>query len=251
MNVLCEAVVLLALAGGPSTAPAFRGSEGGDGTAQGKGALDPEASALADLKRRLETLGAGSAAGDGGEPGRRQEQERPQEPIPTELAEQGGSFIDFDWLEMQPRLGMAIFSEDYHVDASPSLGVQFRAPLTCLAPASNPTGEYFGIFAEADAMFIERTIRVDDPKGVALMLALGMDYSFFRDGTWLLMVRGGVQFATYGGVSDLQDGFAPVAGLSVGLTLSRSLSLTLCPEMVFAGAGDYIILGYAGMVIEF
>jgi len=220
MNVLLEVMLLLA--------------------PQSKAALDPEASALADLERRS------------GRVVRQQEQEPAnQELPPLEFKEEGSSFIDFDWLEMQPRVGMAIFSDDYHIDASPSFGVQFRAPMTCLSPGSNPHGEYFGVFAEADAMFIERTIRVDDPKGVALLLTFGFDYSLFRDGTWLLMIRGGAQYATYGGVSDLEDGFGAVAGLSIGLTLSRSLSLTLCPEMVFGQAGDNIILGYAGMVIEF
>jgi hypothetical protein len=202
--------------------------------------------ALADFERRVGTEATL-------EKQKQQDDSRPPRPTSADLqSAEGGGFVDFEWLEMQPRVGMAIFSKTFWINASPSFGVEFRAPLPWLSPSSNPTGDYFGIWAELDGIIAKRTIlpAVAQPSGIILMLTLGVDYTIIRDETWLVLVRAGMQFASYGGITDLHSGFAPVAGVTLGLAVSRSLSITLAPEMIF-GKSDSIILGMVGLAIQF
>ena len=183
-----------------------------------------------------------------------QEDEQKQRPeLPQAFGEQEAPFVDFDWMEMHPRIGLALFSDKYNVDPSPCFGIEFRAPIPFLAPPSNKHGEYFGLFAETHIALIERNIEpeLDKPKGPIFMLTLGMDYTIFRNSTWLLLVKTGMQYASYGGITDLQDGFAPVVGLTTGFVLSSSVSFMLTPEFVYGDSGDYIILGLAGVAVAF
>jgi hypothetical protein len=184
-----------------------------------------------------------------------------QEPRPPDLLqeprlhqEEKPSWLDFDWLEIEPRVGMALFSEDYHIDPSAFLSVRLHAPLTCLSPDSNPGGEYFGLFAEF-AFFpsVERDLNPEpaDPSGSILGVNLGLDYTLVRNQSCYWVLQGGAQYGSYGGISDLNDGIAPTAGLAFGINLGKSLILTLGNSTVFAHAGDKIYMNSLGLLIEF
>jgi len=207
-----------------------------------------------DLDRR--TAGAGKTAdGEGTEP-RPQDEEKPQRPQEPQkeapLATQW-SVIDFGWLELYPRAGLAIFSSKYHINPSPVLEIEAHAPIPWLSPASNPQGDYFGAFAHLNFAVIKRTIvpKLAKASGVMASLAFGLDYTFYRDDTWLLLARAGIQYTTYGGVTDLNDGGQVVVGFTAGLSVSRSLMFTLTPEIVYAATGDHILMGLLGVAVEF
>ena len=205
--------------------------------------------ALADLERRI--------AGDTPAPEKKPQQEdptpqRPSGPVPAP-EEPSTPIIDFDWLELHVRVGMAIFSKEFHIDPSPVFEIEGRAPIPWLSPSSNPDGDYFGAFAQLGFAVIKRTIepQVDKPSGAALMLAVGMDYTVLRNTTWMILVRGGIIYATYNGVTDLQDGIGPMVGATIGLTVSRSVAITLAPTYVMGGSGDNMITGTVGIAIDF
>jgi hypothetical protein len=164
----------------------------------------------------------------------------------------GPGIIDFDWLEMDARVGVSIFSDIYHIDPSPRVGIELRAPITLFTPADNPEGDYFGIFTQLDITPIKRTIepQVDKPSGAMASLTLGLDYSIFRTPSVMLLVRAGFQYATYGGVTDLNDGVAPLVGLRLGLTLSSKVTVTLNPEYV-QGDSDSITSVCLGLTFDF
>jgi hypothetical protein len=203
--------------------------------------------ALGDLARR-------TGRTDDASPAARAQEEKPQERPTVPQPGQNlvpSSFIDFDWLEIQPRVGVAIFSKDYHVDPSVCFGVVAHAPLTFLSPSSNPDGEYFGLFAKLDVAIIKRDIfpKLDKPGGPIFLFAVGLDYTIYRSENWLLMVEGGLQYCHYGGITDLQNGMAPVVGLKVGLAVSRSVSLSLTPEYIIADH-NHIMMGWISVMIE-
>jgi hypothetical protein len=210
---------------------------------------------LADLDRRIgRPIDEDSDKDPGEKPGTQDETapQRPQEP-PAVPAESRGPrpILDFDWLEIQPRVGMAIFSKDYHVDPSVCFGVVAHAPLTLLSPSWNPDGEYFGLFAKLDVAIIKRDIfpKLDKPGGPIFMFAVGGDYTVYRSENWLLMVEGGIQYCHYGGITDLQNGIAPVVGVKIGLTISRAVSLSLTPEYILCDS-NHIIMGWLSVMIE-
>jgi len=235
VNGLIEAILLLGLAAGPDD-PAASPVDAG------------RAEALADLERRI---------GGDGEPAETPQQEdptphRPDSPLQP-APEAGTPWIDFDWLELHVRAGMAMYSKDYHINPSPAFVLEGRAPLPWLSPSSNPDGDYFGAFAELAFASIKRTITpsVTKPSGAALSLAVGADYSFIRNTTWMVIVRAGVEYTTYGGVTDLKDGIGPMVGLTAGWTISRSVTITISPEYILGSSGSSTILGTVGVAIDF
>lgn len=214
--------------------------------------LNLMADAAGDLERRLVAPPDEEEYSEGEEePQDENRKDRPDVPR-AELVGADLGVIDFDWLELQPHVGIAIFSKDFHVNPSPAFGVSARAPITWLAPDSNPEGEYFGIFAQLDVAVIKRTIEpvLDKPSGPIFMMTLGLDYTIYRSENWLLMVEGGIQYCFYGGITDLENGYAPVAGLKAGFSLSRSVSLSFNPQLVI-GKGDSIIFGWIAATVEF
>jgi len=208
--------------------------------------------ALADLERRT---GGVSDRVDRRERRRQQEDPRPQRPQERldERPADAPTIIDWEWLELHARLGMAKFSKDFHINMSPCVVIEGRAPLVLLSPSDNPDGEYFGVFAELNMTFIKRTIQpaVDKPSGAMIALGVGMDYTILRNTTWMVLVRAGIQYATYGGVTDLKDGMSPFAGFTVGMSVSRSVSITLSPTYILGQQNDSIIMGTLGVAIEF
>jgi hypothetical protein len=227
VNALFEIVLMLGLAAG-----------------QEEAAFQKEA--LADLDRRT----------GGAEAKKQQEDPRPQRPetpLQDPQAAPGSRFIDFEWLEMNTQVGMAIFSKEYHIDPSPAVCIGARAPILWLAPSDNPDGDYFGAFAELGIAIIKRTIEpaVDKPSGAMISLTVGLDFTIIRNATWLLLVKGGIQYATYGGVTDLEDGMAPMVGLTAGLTVSQSVAITVSPEYVMGRKGDTVMIGYLGVTFDF
>jgi len=233
---LIEAILLLGLAAGPNE-PASRPLN----------VLQDDA--LADLERR--------AGPEASAPGKKPQQEdpKPQRPeAPLANPEQPSTpIIDFDWLELHVRAGMAIFSKEFHIDPSPAFVIATRAPMPWLSPSWNPDGDYFGAFAQLEVAVIKRTIepQVDKPSGAMFGLAVGVDYTILRNTTWMILVKAGVMYVSYGGVTDLNDGIGPMAGLLVGVTVSRSVAITLAPEYIMGKSGDSIISGTVGVAIDF
>jgi hypothetical protein len=209
-------------------------------------------------------LGAllGPAAPDDAAPAaapKKQEEKPPEAPPPAPapapiLEEQGLPWIDFDWVDFQPRVGLALFSDDYRMDPAPYFSLLAHVPVPLLSPGSDPGGEYFGLFAEA--AFIPRVERdldpePDDPSGMVLLASLGFDFTLLRNQSLYLVVQGGAQYGWYGGISDMDDGIASMAGLAGGIFLGKGCTLTLGSEVVFAHAGDRIYLNSLGLLIEF
>lgn len=235
---LIEAVLVLGLAAGPDEADIA--------------SVDAiRSEALADLERRV-----GSDAVAEKKP--QQEDPKPQRPDaplppPQQPQDSGPPFIDWDWLELRVRVGVAKFSKDFHINTSPAFAIEGRVPISFLAPSSNPEGDYFGLWAQLEGAVIKRTIQpqVDKPSGAMISLGVGVDYTILRNSTWLLMARAGALYVTYGGVTDLNDGIGPMVGIQAGLSLTRSVNIVIAPEYVLGKGGDSIIIGTIGVSIDF
>ena len=91
----------------------------------------------------------------------------------------------------------------------------------------------------------------DKDSGTAFLLTMGADFTLVRNQGFLLLVRGGGQYGSYGGVEGLSDGLASTAGLATGFYIGSGLTFTLSSDAVFASAGDMIIASYVGLLVEF
>jgi len=189
------------------------------------------------------------------EPVASKKQDPVQDPYPPiePSAPKGSSFIDFDWLELHPGIGVAVYSSKYRADPGAGASLLVHAPLPWLSPASDPGGEYFGAFAAASFTSIDRNLSqtVDHRHGIASFYTLGMDYSFLRDSTWILVGRGGLLYAYYNKIADLKSGVGFVVGLSMGIQISGKLGLTYGPDVLFGESGSVILLNTLGLLIQF
>jgi len=178
-------------------------------------------------------------------------QERPTEPFRPSKTER--PFLDFDWLELTPGVGMAVYSSKFLADPAPCASLRAHAPMPWLNPPGDVVGEYFGLFAQAEFATIDRKLSptVSHRSGVVSFISIGADYSFLRDGIWILMARAGVMYAHYGGVADLKNGFGPLVGATVGLQLTGKLALTYSPEAIFGDSGSMVFLNTLGLLIQF
>lgn len=166
---------------------------------------------------------------------------------------QSHPFVDLRHMEFHARAGIAEYSDGFVADAAPAASIMLRAPMPWLNPESDPKGDYFGLFADVTATTIDRdfTPPLDEPSGSVILLSLGADYTFMRNDTWLLRAMAGGQYGTYGGATDLDDGFAGLVGGLVGLRVSYKFWVTFEPEIVFANAGDWIGISLLGVMVEF
>jgi hypothetical protein len=180
-----------------------------------------------------------------------QAQERPQEPV---RAPQGDRpIVDLEWLELTPSAGVASYSSKFLSNPGVAMSLRAHAPIPLFSPPGNVVKEYFGVFGQAEFTSIDRDMSHTVPhrRGVASFFSLGLDYTFIRDNTWLLVARAGVMYAYYGGVADLKNGVGPVVGLSAGIQISGSMAIAYTPEMLFGDTGSRIFLNTVGVLIQF
>jgi hypothetical protein len=163
--------------------------------------------------------------------------------------------LDFDRLELNPRAGFAVFSDDFESDPRLCAGLLARAPLARLSRALLGPGEEntLGASAQITLASVERDLDPEprQPEGTILFAGLGLDATIFdRDG-WLLRPRLEVQYGYYGDVSGLEDGWALAPGLQAAAHLTGNLWFSLDAQAALADAGDRILFGQAGLLIRF
>jgi hypothetical protein len=178
-------------------------------------------------------------------------QERPTQPVRAPQAER--PLIDFEWLELTPAAGLAVYSSKFLSDPGLAISIRAHAPIPLFSPPGNVVKEYFGVFAQAEFAMIDRDMShsVAHRRGVASFISLGLDYTFIRDTTWLLVGRAGLMYAYYGGIADLKNGVGPVVGLSAGIQISGSMAIAYSPEVMFGDTGSHIFLNTVGLLIQF
>lgn len=265
MSAMVEVLLVLALAQGaaPPAGPALRSAtpEAREGGAvlrsalpdQREGGIDPYDEPAADLEKRLGDGNADRAEAPERKAKQQEDESENRPGLRSALEQEDAPFLDFGWLEFHPRIGLAVFSDDYQIDPSPAFAVELRAPLPFLAPPSNEHGDYFGLFAEIALTVAERTLEpeLDQASGAIMLFTFGLDFTLWRTPSWMMLLRGGYQYAMYGGITDLRDGWGPMAGFSLGFSLTRSVYLTVAPEVSFGRGGDYIAFGLFGLSIGF
>ena len=178
-------------------------------------------------------------------------QDRPTQPLPPAQADR--PIIDFEWLELTPSVGLAVYSSKFLSDPGLAICVRAHAPIPLFSPPGNVVKEYFGAFAQVEFTTIDRDMShtVSHRKGVASFLSVGLDYTFVRDTTWLLVGRAGIMYAYYGGIADLQNGVGPMIGLSAGVQISGSMAIAYTPELMLGDTGSHIFVNTIGLLIQF
>ncbi len=176
------------------------------------------------------------------------------EPAPKLRDDPGGGLLDLDWLELHARLGIAMFGDDFRIDPTFQITLLAHAPMPWLSPASDPGGDYFGVFAGVTLIpGVERDLNPapSGADGSITLFQAGVDYTFLRDQSFYLTVEAGGQYAFYGGIEGLSDGLGVVAGVNGGVHIGSGLTMGLALETAFVDNGERIDLFSLDLVIEF
>jgi len=175
----------------------------------------------------------------------------PSEPHPA--AQESRPFVDFDWLELTPSAGLAVYSSKFLSDPGLALSVRAHAPLPWLSPAGDVVKEYFGVFFQTEFASIDRDMShtVSHRKGMASLFSVGPDYTIIRDSTWVLVARAGIAYVYYGGIADLKNGVGPIAGLTAGVQITSGIAIAYNPEVILGDTGSHIFVNTIGVLIQF
>ena len=172
-------------------------------------------------------------------------------PAPQEAA--GTEFIDLNRTEFEGHLGVLAFAADYESSAKFGGGVLVRAPLPWFSrDVLGFERDAVGAFLDLTISSIDRDIDLLDKKsGTLMFVTLGLDYAFYADESFRAEVQLGIQYGYFGGVTDLQNGFAPLVGLAARLSLGSGVGLTFNPQVGFGDSGDTIYFINLGVQIDF
>lgn len=184
-------------------------------------------------------------------------------PEPAKQGSDPDALVDFGHVEGAVRAALLVFSDDFEADPEPGFGIFLRAPMpwSSLQP-DGWTGKvdvdgwnegYLGVWFEFIVSSIDRSFEppLETPDGAIFFLGLGIDYTFYRDDTWQLMFKLGLQYGNFGSVTDLVDGGAVTVGVTLGVQASEGLWITWTPEVALADAGDHIIFNHLGILYKF
>ncbi len=192
-------------------------------------------------------------------PAKRQEEPPPKPSLPQETApllkdDLGGGLLDFDWMELHARVGLASFSDDFRIDPTFQVSLVAHVPMPWLSPGSDPGGDYFGAFLGLTLIpGVERDLNPapDNADGSIFLIHFGIDYTLLRNQSLYFAIEAGGQYASYGGIADLSDGLGAFGGVNGGLHLGGGLTLGLALETAFVDDGNRIDLFSLDLVIEF
>ena len=168
-------------------------------------------------------------------------------------AKGGADFIDLGALEVGITGGIIAFSSDFESDPKFGGGLILRAPLPWLSrDVLGFDRDALGVFAQVIISSIDREFDqpLPDPNGTAVYASLGLDYIFLREESIRLLGQVGLQYASFGSVTDTDNGTGLLLGVAAGFEVGEGLWITLNPQMSFGG-GDMIFFGLVGFQVTF
>lgn len=158
-------------------------------------------------------------------------------------------FVDFTRIEFMPFIGGVHFSGEFEADPSFSAGLHVRVPMPGILNGN------FGAFTEFLFSTLERDLDPphDDNEDNFYCFALGADYTFVRNTTWLVAAQLGAVYVTYGDIVAVDDGVGLLAGVVAGVHLfgpKTNVWITYNPQFAWDG-DDWMLFHHLGVLFSF
>jgi hypothetical protein len=183
--------------------------------------------------------------------------QEPGAPAPKPEAEpaapEGEGEVFADLFEVGVHIGAVVFSGDFEADPEFSAGITGRAALPWFSKTllGMEDRAAFGLFVDLTVSAISRDIPVlEEPDGTLIFFTIGLDYSVYRDETFVVRPQMGLQFGHFGGVTDLDNGLAFVLGVEGGVTFAEGFRAVFIPQLAI-GDGDTVFFLNLGVVYSF
>ena len=148
------------------------------------------------------------------------------------------------------RGGMVLFTGDFQSDPEPCVGLLLRTPVPWFSRA---LGGRLGLFLSGTASSIEREAEpaFQEPKGDLLFGEAGLDLAVATGKSFTLSLQAGGQYADYGDVSRLDNGFGLLTGARTGVRVVGNAWLTYDFECVFVQNQDLLLFNFLGLAFGF
>lgn len=157
-------------------------------------------------------------------------------------------FFDFERSEINPFVGIAMFSGNFDADPDYVVGLHYRVPLPQI-------GE-FGGWVQALFAHVDRDLDpflYDSTNGNFMGFGAGMDYDLLTWGRLLLRPQAGLMHLGYDNVDGAEDGFGVLLGAVFNLTwvnVRQRVGITYNPQWLFDGE-DWVFFHNIGLSIGF
>ncbi len=171
---------------------------------------------------------------------------------PAKKKAAGEPLFDFEKWEIEPLLGVAVYSGDFDADPQIALGVKARVPTPGLPWIGS---DRLGAFAEIMLSQMDRSTEgLETSKGTVFFGALGGDYALWRDRDKTKYITGqlGLIYSNFGSISDTEAGWALLFGSEGGMRLSNSVWLSFNPQLAYSpDTSDFILFLMLGAQFQF
>jgi hypothetical protein len=170
-----------------------------------------------------------------------------QEPAPpapkpeaAPAAAQGEGEPFAESFEVAAHFGLAAFSSEFEADPEFAAGLSVRAALPWFSKTVLGLDEAsFGLFVDFTFSSIDRDIpTLKEPDGSLIFFTVGLDFTAYKDETWVIRPQLGLQYGNFGGVTDLEDGIALLLGVEAGIRLSDQFRVFVNPQV---GIGEDMV----------
>lgn len=172
---------------------------------------------------------------------------------PAPPGKPGPGFIDVGRLALIPQLSFLFFSGDFESDPKFGGGFSLHAPMPWFSrEVVGLDHDDFGLLLDLTVSGIDRDIDLlEDPSGNVWFVTTGMDYAFWGNETFGAEAQIGLQYGDFGGVTDLDNGFALMAGLRGRARIARGIHAIVDSQIGFGNSGDDIYFLKFGVQIDF
>jgi hypothetical protein len=170
----------------------------------------------------------------------------PQEPKPeakpaVPAAQEGAPGEPFaeSW-EVAAHFGFCAFSSEFEADPEFSAGLSVRAAMPWFSKTVLGLDEAsIGLFLDFTFSSIDRDIPVlKEPDGTLIFFTVGLDFTVYKDETWVIRPQLGLQYGHFGGVTDLDNGIAVLLGVELGVSFAEGWRVFFDPQV---GIGEDMV----------
>ena len=165
---------------------------------------------------------------------------KPETPPAAPAAQEGPGEPFAESFEIAAHIGFAAFSSEFEADPEFAAGVSVRAALPWFSKTVLGLDEAsFGLFIDFTFSAISRDIPVlKETDGTLIFFTVGLDFTAYKDETWVIRPQLGLQYGNFGGVTDLDNGIALLLGVEAGVTFAEGWRVFFNPQI---GIGEDMV----------
>lgn len=178
----------------------------------------------------------------------------PQRPAPGQAQPEveNPDLFDFSGSYINAHGGYVVYSHTFKDSGSVSGGALFDVPSPLISKIFGTDPHRVGFFVDLTAAGLHRDIvTTQKTSGTALFVSFGTDVYLYHDESFRMQIQAGGQYGYFGGVKEVSNGLAGLAGLRAAVSIANGLWISANPQAVLASGGNHAFFLNGGIDIDF